>query len=101
MTRTAARISWLLEPEREIYRVQRGPAVSYYGVPLMPGCIRCGGRCGVATGARAPLVFWHRVRGSVRRDVCTGEIHRGCIPEPGHDVLRIRARSLRASQVRA
>lgn len=97
MTRTAARISWLVGPDREVYHVLRD-----WPAGEKRTCMRCGGTVTArGSGARRGVTFLTRERGTQWRHRAYLAIHRGCIPERGHDVLRIRARSLRASQVRA
>jgi hypothetical protein len=96
---TAARISWLFPAEREVYRVFRTAPTS-----ILEGgdCVRCGS---VATdagrGMRTAVFFAVRDRGTKWQHQDYGVIHRGCVPVPGQELQRIRARSLRATQVRA
>src|SRR5690349_8880471 len=115
MLTTKARIGLFMPEDREVYRVHRGTAAAHEAdpqgtwpapggkkAPFDPGCIRCGGPISASgTGARTPLHFFHRDIGTSARGVRGAEIHSGCIPRDGETPQRIRARSLRASQVRA
>ena len=110
---TATRVNWLLPDEtREVYRVYRGVRAPT-DLPRPGGhslasradtqaCLRCGGRIiDIGTGARAALTALVRARGTKCTDVTVQVIHRGCIPRPTEEPQRIRARALRATQLRA
>lgn len=88
----AAKIGMLFPPEREVYGLHspKDPNTT----EAMP-CIRCG-----SLVLRKGSVFSIRDRGTRWRNVDIAAIHTRCVPS-GDAPIGIKARSLRASQVRA
>lgn len=89
MTR-AAKIGMLYPAEREVYKLRRV-------IPNTPwiACKRCG-----APAMSNAVTYMVRDRGTNRRNSFEDAIHTRCVPS-GDAPIGIKARSLRASQVRA
>ena len=83
----AAKIGMLYPPEREVYKLRR------YGNNLP--CKRCGSPC-----ALKAVSYAVRDRGSRCHNAILDAIHNRCVPS-GDAPIGMKARSLRASQVRA
>lgn len=86
----AAKVGMLFPAEREVYNFRR-PTPGEPGLP----CIRCGNPC-TTKGS----VFTVRDKGTRWRNAEDKAIHTRCVPS-GDAPIGIKARSLRASQVRA
>jgi len=86
----AAKVGMLLPAEREVYKF-RSPDPEVVVLP----CVRCGSP--VYTKGS---VFTVRDKGTLRRNTEDQAIHTRCVPS-GDAPIGMKARSLRASQVRA